>query len=111
MNIPQRSAALARALASETDDLPKDFAAQVAALAESGDRRSWSWNDFALLGAFVAMLGVCVAGWLLLAPQEPASVQWLDLPARVVTSQPWLFVGVAGFVIVHLLSFRRRAMT
>src|SRR4030095_11690197 len=105
MKTPQRSAAIAHALASETDQLPKDFAAHVAALAEAGEKRSWTWKDFALLGAFVAMLGVCVAGWFTFAPQEPLSFRWLEPIAHVVAAQPWLFIGIAGFVLVHLLSF------
>jgi hypothetical protein len=111
MNTPERSAAIARALASEADDLPEDFAVRVAALAEADERRSRAWNDLALLGAFVAMLGVCVAGWLTFAPQQRLNTEWLEPIAQVVASQPWLFIGVAGFVTVHLLSFRRRAMT
>ncbi len=109
MKPPERSAALAKALASETG-LPKDFAAQVAALAEAGGAgRHSTWHDVALLGAFVAMIGVCVAGWLWMGPQEPVDADWLAPVLGVVASQPWLFIGVAGVATVQMLTFRRRA--
>jgi len=99
-------------LASETDGLPKNFAAHVAALAEGGGAaRRGSWNDLVMLGAFVAMIGVCVAGWFSFGPQVPLRSEWLKSFARVVASQPWLLIAVAGAALVQVLNFRRRVMT
>jgi hypothetical protein len=112
MKTPQRNAAIAQALASETDGLRKDFASHVAALAEATETAPrWSWNDAALLGAFITMLGVCTAGWWMFGELEPGGVEWLAPIVRVLESQPWLFIGVAGVVLVQVLTFRRRALT
>ncbi len=110
MKNPERSAALARALAAQTDGLPKEFAKQVAALAEAESRSSpLSWNDVGLIGAFVAMIGVCVAGWVTFGAKESGSAEWFDPVVGAVTSQPWLVIGVVGVVFVQLMTFRRRA--
>jgi hypothetical protein len=112
MKAPERSAAIAKALASEADGLPKDFAAQLAGLAEtSRSARHSRWNDFALFGAFVAMIGVCVAGWFRFGPQEPGSVEWWGPIVSEVASEPWLLTSIAGVVIVQVLTFRRRTAT
>ena len=111
MKTPERSAALAKALASDTNDLPEDFAARVAALAETGKERSWSWNDFALTGAFFAMVGVCVAGWIGFGMPAPPFGDWLEPVGRMMTSQPWLIIASAGMALIQVLNFRRRAMT
>jgi len=112
MKNPERSAALARALAAQTEDLPKDFAKQVASLAEAEDKSSpWSWNDVGLLGAFVAMIGVCVAGWFTFGASESGTAEWFDPVIGTVTTQPWLVIGVVGIAIVQLMTFRRRATT
>ncbi|HEV7607978.1 MAG TPA: hypothetical protein VGO61_11605 [Steroidobacteraceae bacterium] len=110
MKTPERSAALARALMSETDGLPKDFAAQVAALAEAGGP-AWhlSWNDVGLLGAFVTMIGVCVAGWVRFGAQEAGGEEWLGTIVGAMLSHPWLVIGIAGVAMVQGLTFRRRA--
>jgi alpha-beta hydrolase superfamily lysophospholipase len=107
----ERSAAIAKALASEPDGLPKNFATYVAALAEANEGLHLSWNDGALLGAFVAMMGACVAGWFWLDSPEPVSADWLDPLVDAVMSQPWLLIGVAGVVIVQMLTFWRRVTT
>jgi len=110
MRTPDRSAAIAKVLALQADGLPKDFPAQVAALAEArASARYLSLNDLALLGAFVLMIGVCVAGWLLFDSPEPGGVEWFAPIVRAVTSQPWLVLGVAGVAVVQMLTFRRRA--
>jgi hypothetical protein len=109
MKTLERSVAIAKALASEPDGLPEDFAAQVAALAAANEWRHLSWTDGALLGAFVAMIGVCVAGWFWLGPQESDRTAWLEPVVGTVASQPWLFFGIAGVAVVQMLTFRRRA--
>jgi hypothetical protein len=110
MKDPERSAALARALAAQTDGLPKEFAKQVATLAEAdGTSIHLSWNDVGLLGAFVVMIGVCVAGWLTFETQEVGGAEWFGPVVGAMMSQPWLVIGVVGVAIVQLLTFRRRA--
>jgi hypothetical protein len=109
MNTPARSAALARALAAEGDVLPEDFAARVATLAQaSGAARQSSWSDVALFGAFVAMIGVCVAGWSAFGSRERSDAEWMVPLVDVVMSQPWLVIGLAGVAIVQAMTFRRR---
>ena len=71
--------------------------------------RHSNWSDVALLGAFVAMIGVCVAGWFAFGPRELPRAEWLTSLAGAVASQPWLFIGVAGVAVVQALTFRRRA--
>jgi hypothetical protein len=111
MNTPERSAALAKALASQTAGLPGDFAKRVAAIAETRDAaRRASWNYVALIGAFVAMLGICVAGWYFFVPQALTVAQWCDPLVRELAAQPWLVIGVVGIAVVQALTFRRRAM-
>jgi hypothetical protein len=109
MKTPERSAAIAKALASESDGLPADFAARVAAAAEeiAAARRSW-WNEIALALAFVAMIGVCVVGWFGFAAQESGSVEWFEPLISAAMSQPLLIIGIAGIAIVQALTFRRR---
>ena len=110
MRTPDRSAAIAKALALQTDELPKDFPARVAALAEArASPRYLSLNDVALLGAFVLMIGVCIGGWMLFDAPETQLLQWLAPIVRAMTSQPWLVLGVAGIAAVQMLTFRRRA--
>lgn len=112
MRTPERSAALARALKSETDGLPQDFAQKVAALAESRSAaRRLSWNDVGLLCAFAAMIGICVAGWVLFGEQSSGGSEWLDTILGVLAPHPWLVIGMAGVAIVQLLTFRRRTTT
>ena len=111
MTTPGRSAALARALAGATDDLPEEFASRVAALAETrGSAPLANRNDVALLGAFLAMIGVCVAGWFAFGSREPAGMEmnWMDPLLGAILSQPWLIAGAAGLAIVQVLTFRRR---
>jgi hypothetical protein len=108
MNTPERSAAIKRALESEPVGLPRSFAAQIAALASTQRMRRWSWSDAALLVAFAAMLGVCVAGWLPLGMLEVGRAEWLAPLARLAASHPWLCIGVAGLAVVQGLTFRRR---
>jgi hypothetical protein len=110
MNLPERSEAIARALAEDTTGLPADFAAQVAALAEAESAQRWTWNDAALLVAFVAMIGVCVAGWFTFGAVEIGTIKWWEPIVSVAAAYPWLAVGVAGVVIVQVLNFRRRAL-
>lgn len=111
MSTPKRSAAIARALASEPDGLPRDFAAHVAALARADRARAWSWNDVALLVAFFAMLGVCVLGmgWLGFAASVIGDANWLAPVVEIAASHPWLLAGAVGVVLVQMLTFRRRA--
>jgi hypothetical protein len=109
MKTPQRSAAIASALAAEADGLPKDFAAQVAARVEAtGVTRASRWNEVALVTAFVAMIAGCLAGWLGLAGEESGSLEWLEPLLSAVRSQPWLGIGVGGLAVVQLLTFGRR---
>jgi hypothetical protein len=112
MKTPERSAALGRVLAIETDRLPKDFAAKVAALAKSNSA-PWrlSGNDLGLLGAFAAMLCLCAAGWLTFGTQESARAEWFGPIVGAMASCPWLVIGVAGVALVQALNFRRRATT
>jgi hypothetical protein len=107
---PERSETLARALAVESDGLPEDFAASVAALAQaSGAARHSSWNEVALFGAFATMVGVCVAGWFAFGSREQSDVDWMAPIVTTMTSQPWLVIGLAGVAIVQAMTFRRRA--
>lgn len=109
MKTPERSAALAQVLADESDGLPEDFATRVAALAQaSGTARHSSWSDVALLGAFVAMIGVCVAGWFTFGSRGLTGAEWVTPILGAVTSQPWLIIGLAGVAVVQALTFRRR---
>jgi hypothetical protein len=109
MKTPERSAVLARALAAEGDALPEDFAARVAALARAGGTaRHSSWSDVALLGAFVAMIGVCIAGWVAFGSWELPDAEWMAPIVDAATSQPWLVAGAVGVGIVQALTFRRR---
>jgi len=102
MSDPVRSEAVARALAEEADGLPPDFAASVAALARARAARQSRGTDLALLGAFIAMLGVCVVGWFELGAPDFA---WRDV------APSWLVIGLAGVALVQLLTFRRRLAT
>jgi hypothetical protein len=112
MSEPDRSAALSRALAEEDDGLSPEFAARVAALAEAETARPcFSWADVALLGAFVAMLAVCVGGWFAFGGRDMGSSNLAYLSWRELMSQPWLITGIAGLALVQLLTFRRRART
>ena len=107
---PGRSAALARALAAEGEGLPEDFAARVAALAQAGGAaRHSSWSDVALFGAFVAMIGVCVAGWSAFDSRGLLEVDRMEPMVTAMMSQPWLVTGLAGVAIVQALTFRRRS--
>ena len=111
MKAPKRSAALVRALASDPA-LPADFAARVSELAEArAQARHANWSVFAPLGAFVAMIGVCMVGWLKLGPQAPASMEWLKFVVRALSDQPWLLIGGVGLVLVQALTFRRRVLS
>lgn len=111
MNTPERSVAVARALASEQDGLPGDFATQVAALAKADRERAWSWNDFALVAAFLAMLGLCVVGmgWLGFGTPVLSGTDWVAPVVEVAASHPWLIAGVVGVLVVQMLTMRRRA--
>jgi hypothetical protein len=109
MNELKRSAALKRVLAAEGDGLPRDFAAQVAVLAEVESAARVRWAEAAMLGAFVAMLGVCVAGLVVLVGPPPIDVgEFLTLVGRATGSQSWLIIGVAGLGIIQLSTFFRR---
>jgi hypothetical protein len=115
MKTPARSADIARALAAETPELPEDFAARVAGLAAAntaGEAR-WRRTDVILLCAFIGMLGLCVGGWLLLAPTsaESGAREWLAPVIAVLREQPWLLVGAAALICVQLLDFGRRVRT
>lgn len=105
----ERSAAIAKALASESHGLPQDFASRVAELAAASARPRMSWHEGAILGAFLVMIAVCLAGWFWLGGKEPLGPEWLGPIVDVAMSQPWLLIGVAGIAIVQMLSFRRRA--
>jgi hypothetical protein len=112
MSAPERSAALKRALAAERDGLPEDFAVRVAAQAESESAARTKWSDAALFAAFVAMLGVCVAGWFIfVGPPAMGGTELLEIICRAAGSQPWLVIGVAGVGVVQLLTFRQRVKT
>jgi hypothetical protein len=112
MITPERSPALGRALASEADGLPHDFAQKVAALADAGsDARRAGWNDIWPVGAFAAMIGICVAGWLGFEEQPTGGGEWLGGIVAALAPHPWLLTGMAGVAIVHVLTFRRRATT
>jgi hypothetical protein len=109
MNEPKRSAALKRVLAAEADGLPRDFAAQVAVLVEVECVARARWAEAAMVGAFVALLGVCVAGSVMLVGPPPIDFgEFLTLVGRATGSQPWLLIGVAGLGIIQLSTFFRR---
>jgi hypothetical protein len=109
MTHPERSAALAKALAEDTG-LPADFPQRVAALAEARDTAHRAvWNYAGLTAAFVAMLGVCVWGWYLLEPQASAMGEWFEPILRTMAAEPWLVIAVTGIAVVQALTFRRRA--
>ena len=110
MRTPERSAAIAKALAAQTPGLPANFPAQVAALAEArASANHVGLNDVALLGAFILMICVCVAGWFIFEPLEPGGIEWVGPVVRGIVSEPWLAIGVAGVAVVQVLTFRRRA--
>jgi hypothetical protein len=111
MKTPGRSVAIARALASEADGLPEDFAAQVASLAEAGaEARSRSWGDAALLAAFLAMVGICMVGWRTYgSPESGIGRDFSDLLVMA-ASQPLLMIGIAGVGLIQVLSYRGRVM-
>jgi hypothetical protein len=111
MKAPARSTALANAVTPEFDGLPADFAAHVAALAEDGGRQRRDAHRLVLPGAFVAMLGVCVAGWFAYGSLTPLDTEWLGPLVAVLRSQPWLTVGISVLALVQALNFGRRAMT
>jgi hypothetical protein len=108
VNTPERSAAIARALASGSECLPEDFAARVAAVAAAERASRWSWDDAALLVAFVAMIGGCVAGGFRFTALEFGGIEWIGDVFRTLASNPWLAIGVAGVAIVQMLTYRRR---
>jgi hypothetical protein len=106
---PERSPAIARALAEEADGLPADFAARVASRAEADRRaRQSRWSDLALPAAFLTMLSLCAVGWSQFGNPEPLGFEWLNPLLDAAVSRPWLSVGIAGVAAVHLLAFRRR---
>jgi hypothetical protein len=111
MSTPERSAAVARALAAEPNGLPGDFAVQVAALAQAERVSAWSWNDFALVAAFLAMLWVCVLGmgWLGFGTPVTGGSDWVAPVVDVAASHSWLLAGVVGVLVVQMLTLRRRA--
>ena len=111
MKTPERSALIARALAAQPHGLPEDFAAQVAKLAEAQARPQHSrGSELALGGAFVAMIGVCIAGWFQLGVPDLAAARWVPAAmASIVTSAPWLAAGIASLGLIEVLAFRRRA--
>ena len=108
MKTPVRSTILARALASDAAGLPANFAEQVAALAEAQAADSSNRTAAAMCGAFAAMLVVCVLGWLGFGKPETDGAAWLEPLLRTVAQQPWLVIGAAGIIIVHVLTLRRR---
>jgi hypothetical protein len=110
MNTPERSTLLAEALRSEPVDLPQDFAGKVAELAEAGGvaPRPLRWTDVGLCGAFSAMMGICVAGWIVFGEQSSDGTEWLDSIVSALIPHPWLVTGLAGVAIVQVLTFRRR---
>jgi hypothetical protein len=109
MKTPGRSVAIARALASEADGLPEDFATQVAALAEAGgEARSRSWGDAALLAAFLVMVGICMAGWRIYGSPESGIGRDFSDMLVLAASQPLLMIGIAGVGLIQVLSYRGR---
>ena len=113
MNEPKRSTALKRALAAESDGLPEDFAVQVSQVAEAQvETRRSKWSDATMLGAFVAMIGVCVTGWFgFVGSPEIGNAELMALICGTLASQPWLVIGVAGVVAVQVLTLLRRVAT
>ncbi len=109
MSEPKRSAALKRALAAEGEGLPEEFAVRVAVLAEAESAVRSRWAEAAMIAAFVGMVGVCVAGWVrFVGAPVIGGGDLLELAGRAMGSQPWLVIGVAGVVVVQLLTFGRR---
>ncbi len=109
MSEPKRSAALKRVLADEGDGLPEEFAVRVTALAEAESAVRSRWAEAAMVAAFVAMIGVCVAGWVgFVGAPAMGGGDFLELAGRAMGSQPWLVIGAAGVVVVQLLTFGRR---
>lgn len=112
MSEPERSAALKRVLMAEGDGLPEDFAARVATLAEVESAARSSWAEAVMIAAFVAMVGVCFAGWVkFFGVPAIDGADLVELAGRATGSQPWLVVGAAGIAGVQLLTFGRRART
>jgi len=112
MSEPKRSVALKRVLAEEGHGLPEEFAVRVAALAQAESKARSRWAEAIMIAAFVAMLGVCVAGWFsFVGPPAIGGADLLELAGRAMGSQPWLVIGAAGVVVVQLLTFGRRART
>jgi hypothetical protein len=110
MSEPKRSAVLKRVLAAEGEGLPEEFAVRVAALAEAESAVRSRWAEVAMIAAFVAMMGVCMAGWFsFVGPPSVDGGDLLELAGRAMGSQPWLVIGVVGVVVVQLLTFGRRA--
>lgn len=109
MSTPERSKAIARALAGEPEVLPEDFAAQVAALAAANSRAyRWNGTDVALAGAFVTMVCVCVAGWFTFAPHGTVFTEWLAPVVRDLASRPWLLIGAGCVILLEALTLVRR---
>jgi hypothetical protein len=112
MTTPPRSPEIARALASEAESLPANFAKRVTALAESrAATRSSIWTAMAMSGAFVAMVAVCVLGWHSFGKPEASGAAWFEPFLQALTRQPWLIIGAAGIAIVQVLNFRKRTQT
>jgi len=107
MKTPERSTAIARALAGEADGLPPHFAPDVAAIAEArAAKRASRRSEAALWLGFISMIGLCVAGWMRYG--APGNMEWLAPVVRIAASQPWLVSALAGLAIVQGLTFRRR---
>jgi hypothetical protein len=92
--------------ARATRDLVLLEAPSTLGLRASGVR--WSWTDVALVGAFVMMISVCVAGWFTFAPRETVFMEWLAPVVRELASRPWLFVGAACVGLLEVLTLVRR---
>jgi hypothetical protein len=61
-----------------------------------------------MCGAFVAMVGFCVVGWLSFGKLETGGAAGFEPFLQTVARQPWLVIGAAGLAIVQMLTFRRR---
>jgi hypothetical protein len=98
---------LAKALAQEAEGLPEDFAARVAVLAEGSGAARKNWPTAAMSAAFVGMIGVCAAGWSEFVSRQTR--EWLGTFVHDLARQPWLITGIVGFVLLQMLTYRRRA--
>ena len=104
---------LGRALASLPDpELPREFAAQVAAMAEArAGVPEKDWSCYTVGGGFVLMIAACGVGWFLSRPPDSSNFPSLLEISTPVTAQPWFTVGLACLSLISALAYQRRVKT